>query len=149
VKALLAVLAGGALGTGLRLGLDLLVPHGDAGFPVSTLIINVVGAFALGLLTAHVWPRARPWVRAGLGPGLLGSFTTFSAFAVSLVSLAASGEWMPGALYLVATIVLGFGGAWAGLRLGARSARVEPSTRVSRAEPSTRVEPVDTPGVDT
>jgi CrcB protein len=149
VKALLAVLAGGALGTGLRLALDLLVPHGDAGFPVSTLIINVVGAFALGLLTAHVWPRARPWVRAGLGPGLLGSFTTFSAFAVSLVSLAASGEWMPGALYLVATIVLGFGGAWAGLRLGARSARVEPSTRVSRAEPSTRVEPVDTPGVDT
>jgi len=117
VKPLFAVLVGGALGTGLRLSLDLLVPHGDTDFPVSTLIINVVGAFALGLLTARVWPTARPWVRAGLGPGLLGSFTTFSAFAVSLVSLAASDQWMPGALYLVATIVLGFGAAWAGLRM--------------------------------
>ena len=117
MKPLFAVLVGGALGTGLRLSLDLLVPHGDTDFPVSTLIINVVGAFALGLLTARVWPTARPWVRAGLGPGLLGSFTTFSAFAVSLVSLAASDHWMPGALYLVTTIVLGFGAAWAGLRM--------------------------------
>ena len=132
MKPLFAVLVGGALGTGLRLSLDLLVPHGDTGFPVSTLIINVVGAFALGLLTARVWPTARPWVRAGLGPGLLGSFTTFSAFAVSLVSLAASDQWMPGALYLVATIVLGFGAAWAGLRMGSRG-RTAP---VSAPEPA-------------
>jgi CrcB protein len=116
VSSLLAVLVGGALGTGLRLGLDLLAA------PFSTVVINVVGSFALGLLTARVWPHARPWVRAGLGPGLLGSFTTFSAFAVALVSLADSGEWMLGALHLVATIVLGFGAAWAGLRLGARKA---------------------------
>jgi len=121
VKSLFAVLVGGALGTGLRLALDLLIVHGDADFPVSTLIINVVGAIALGFLTARLWPTARPWVRAGLGPGLLGSFTTFSAFAVSLVSLADAGEWMLGALYLVATLVLGFGGAWAGLRIGART----------------------------
>jgi len=121
VKSLFAVLVGGALGTGLRLSLDLLIVHGDADFPVSTLIINVVGTFALGFLTARVWPTARPWVRAGLGPGLLGSFTTFSAFAVSLVSLTDAGEWMLGALYLVATLVLGFGAAWAGLRIGART----------------------------
>lgn len=123
MKPLFAVLVGGAIGTGLRLGLDLAVPHGDAGFPVSTLVINAVGAFTLGLLTARLWPTARPWVRAGLGPGLLGSFTTFSAFAVSLVSLAASDEWMLGALYFGATLVLGFGAAWAGLRVGARPAR--------------------------
>ena len=79
MKSLFAVLVGGALGTGLRLALDLLIVHGDADFPVSTLIINVVGAIALGFLTARLWPTARPWVRAGLGPGLLGSFTTFSA----------------------------------------------------------------------
>ena len=112
MAALLAVLVGGALGTGLRLGLDSLI------FPFSTLVINVVGSFALGFLTARVWPTARPWVRAGLGPGVLGSFTTFSAFAVSLVSLASSGEWALGALYLVATIAVGFAAAWAGLRTG-------------------------------
>ena len=123
-RSLLAVVVGGALGTGLRLGLDLVVPHEP--FPLSTLIINVAGAFALGLLTARVWPTARPWVRAGLGPGLLGSFTTFSAFAVSLVSLGSSGQWMLGALYLVATIALGFGAAWAGLALGSRTGPTPP-----------------------
>jgi len=126
VKSLIAVLVGGALGTGLRLGLDLLVPHGDSDFPVSTLVINVVGAFALGLLTARLWPTARAWLRAGLGPGLLGSFTTFSAFAVSLVSLAASDEWMLGATYFVVTLVLGLGAAWAGLRWGAPAAPASP-----------------------
>jgi CrcB protein len=125
MASLLAVLLGGALGTGLRLGLDLLVPHGDSGFPVSTLIINIVGAFTLGLLTARVWPTARPWVRAGLGAGLLGSFTTFSAFAVALVSLASSDEWALGAVYLAATIALGFGAAWAGIRLGGRSPQLD------------------------
>jgi len=125
MAALFAVLAGGAIGTGLRLGLDLAIPHGDTGFPVSTLLINIVGAFTLGVLTARLWPTATPWLRAGLGPGLLGSFTTFSAFAVSLVSLAAAGEWMLGALYFGATLVLGFGAAWAGLRAGARLARPE------------------------
>ena len=118
-RALLAVVVGGMLGTALRLGLDLALPHGDGDFPVSTLLINVVGAFALGLLVARVWPGARPWVRAGLGAGLLGSFTTFSAFAVSLVSLTAADEWMPAAAYLVATLVFGLAAAWAGLRLGA------------------------------
>ena len=140
MAALLAVLAGGALGTGLRLALDSLVPHGDAAFPVSTLVINVVGAFTLGVLTARVGPTARPWVRAGLGPGLLGSFTTFSAFAVSLVSLTDAGEWQLGALYLVATVALGFGAAWAGLWVGARG---------SRTSGTSGVEAVETPGADT
>ncbi|GAB2457601.1 CrcB protein [Conyzicola lurida] len=118
-RSLLAVLAGGILGTGLRLGIDTLVTQ-----PLSTLVINVVGAFALGLLVSRVWPTARDWVRAGLGPGLLGSFTTFSAFAVTLVSLGASDEWMTALAYLVATLVLGLAGAWAGLRLGRRGSAV-------------------------
>jgi CrcB protein len=125
-RSLLAVLVGGALGTGLRLGLDLLVPHGDSDFPVSTLVINILGAFALGFVTARLWPTARPWVRAGLGPGLLGSFTTFSAFAVSLVSLASSGAAWLAALYLVATIALGFGAAWTGIRAGGRPSTLDP-----------------------
>ncbi|MFM9878393.1 MAG: FluC/FEX family fluoride channel [Rhodoglobus sp.] len=118
---LLAVLAGGAVGTALRLGIDTLVPHADAAFPVSTLLINTGGAFALGLLVARVWPTARSWLRAGLGAGLLGSFTTFSALAVSLVSLTAAGFGMLAAAYLAATMVLGLAAAALGLRLGART----------------------------
>ena len=118
-RSLLAVLVGGMLGTALRLGIDLAV-----GQPVSTLAINVVGAFALGYLVSRVWPTARDWVRAGLGPGLLGSFTTFSAFAVTLVSLGASDEWMSVLAYSVATLALGLAGAWAGLRVGRRGSAV-------------------------
>lgn len=115
---LLAVLVGGAVGTALRLGIDTLVPHGDADFPVSTLAINTLGAFVLGFLVARVWLGATTWLRAGLGAGLLGSFTTFSALVVSLVSLTAAGFGMLALAYLVATLVLGLAAAALGLRLG-------------------------------
>ena len=117
---LVAVLLGGAVGTSLRLAIDTVIPHPDDAFPLSTLIINTLGAFALGLLVARVWPSAPTWLRAALGAGLLGSFTTFSAVAVSLVSLSAAGEWMPALAYLAATLLLGFAAAALGLRLGTR-----------------------------
>jgi len=115
---LLAVLVGGAVGTALRLGIDTLLPHGDADFPVSTLAINTLGAFVLGVLVGRVWSTAPGWLRAGLGAGLLGSFTTFSALAVSLVSLTAAGFGMLALAYLAATLVLGLAAAALGLRLG-------------------------------
>ena len=116
-RELLAVIAGGMLGTAARITIDTLLPHSDRDFPLSTLIINVVGSFALGLLVARVWPVAAPWLRAGLGVGLLGSFTTFSAMAVSLVTL---GVGWTALLYLVLSIGLGLLAAFAGLRLGSR-----------------------------
>lgn len=112
-RELLAVALGGLIGTGARLAIDTLV-----GQPLSTLAINVVGSFALGLLVARLWSSAAPWLRAGLGAGLLGSFTTFSAVAVTLVQLGVS--W-GAALYLALTLALGLAAAWAGLRIGRRS----------------------------
>ena len=111
---------GGVVGTSLRLGLDTVIPRGGAAFPISTLIVNVVGAFALGLIVARLWASSPSWLRVGLGPGLMGSFTTFSALAVSLVTLSASGQWMTAAAYLVITLLLGFGAAALGLALGRR-----------------------------
>jgi CrcB protein len=120
----LAVIAGGILGTALRLGIDGALLHGDADFPWSTLLVNTLGAFALGLLVARVWPTAPSWLRAGLGVGVLGSFTTFSAVVVSLVSLADAGHWVLAAAWLAATLVLGLGAAWLGIRLGRRRGEV-------------------------
>jgi CrcB protein len=117
---LAAVVVGGLVGTGLRLTLDTVIPHGDHEFPISTLLINSVGALALGFLVGRLWPRVRVWVRAGLGAGLLGSFTTFSALAISLVSLGSANEWMLALSYLLASVALGLAAAWAGLRLGGR-----------------------------
>jgi len=111
-RALVAVLVGGMLGTALRLGLDTLVHQ-----PASTLVVNVIGSFALGFLVARVWPTAAPWLKAGLGPGLLGSFTTFSAFAVQVVTLGFS---LSSLLDIVLTMVLGLVAAFGGLALGGR-----------------------------
>ena len=116
-RELLAVVIGGMLGTAARLTIDTLLPHGDRDFPVSTLVINMVGSFALGLLVARVWPSAAPWLRAGLGVGLLGSFTTFSALAVSTVTL---GFGWTALLYVALSITLGLAAAFAGLRIGSR-----------------------------
>ncbi len=118
MRDLLAVVLGGVAGTGARFALDGVLLHEDDQFPLSTLIVNVIGAFALAYLVARVWPTAPSWLRAGLGVGLLGSFTTFSAVAVSLVSLSAAGQWIPAIAYLVATLALGLSAAWVGLRLG-------------------------------
>jgi CrcB protein len=117
-RSLFAVVIGGLVGTALRLGIDLALPHADDAFPLATLLINTVGAFALGVLVARLWPTAQQWTKALLGSGLLGSFTTYSAFAVSIVSLVSSDEWLVAAAYLVATMVLGLGAAFVGLRAG-------------------------------
>ena len=106
------------VGTTLRLGLDAAIPHTDDAFPLSTLIINVLGAFVLGALVSRLWPAAPGWLKVGLGPGLLGSFTTFSAVAVGLVALTAAGNGSIALAYLVLTLVLGFGAAALGLALG-------------------------------
>lgn len=121
MRSIVAVLVGGALGTGLRLGVDLLLPHGGAEFPLGTLVVNVVGAFALGLLVGRFWSTASEWLKAGLGPGLLGSFTTFSAVALSAVELTDAGAAPTALVYVAASVAGGLLAAVAGLRLGSRS----------------------------
>jgi CrcB protein len=125
---LLAVFAGGLAGTALRLLLDSLLPHTDSEFPLSTFLINISGSFVLGLLVSGLWLRNVPSiVKAGVGPGLLGSFTTFSALVLAEVLL--TGANPDGAaiavLYLVLSLVLGLGAALTGLLLGARMAPPE------------------------
>ncbi|WP_439564488.1 fluoride efflux transporter FluC [Microcella sp.] len=117
---LAAVLVGGALGTALRLAVDAALPHTLDQVALSTLIVNTLGAFVLGLLVALVWPRVPGWARAGLGAGLLGSFTTFSALAVSVVALAEAGDALLAVGTVVVSLALGLLAAGAGLALGRR-----------------------------
>jgi CrcB protein len=115
---LLALLLGGVLGTGLRITLDAVILHSDAEFPWSTLLINLVGSFVLAFMVARVWPTAPAWLRAGLGTGLLGSFTTFSALIVSLLTLTEAGMPLLALVYLLVSLLGGLGAALLGLRLG-------------------------------
>jgi CrcB protein len=104
----------------LRVLIDVAIVHDLDEFALSTLLVNTVGAFVLGLLVAALWPRVPGWVRVGLGPGILGSFTTFSALAISVVALARTGEIAVAVLSIVLSIGFGMLSAWAGLALGAR-----------------------------
>jgi fluoride exporter len=119
-RAWLAVAAGGFLGTELRYGLGLAFPDLPGAVPWATLVINVGGSFILAALTT-IWlarPKTAFWLRAGLGPGLLGSFTTFSAVVFSVDQLARAGEHMAWAAYLALSVLLGLATAGLGWRSG-------------------------------
>jgi fluoride exporter len=104
------VAAGGAIGTGLRFGLGWLLPA-QHGLPISIFVANVVGAFALGLLLEFLadtsldvgWSRR---VRLGVGTGMLGGFTTYSALATDTVTLALAHP-VVGVSYALLTVVIG------------------------------------------
>ena len=123
---IVAVLVGGFLGTFARFALDALIPHTTPGaWAISTTLVNVTGSFVLGFLTASLWVRRStpPWLKAGLGPGLLGSFTTFSAIVLNVVAAAHEGRVADALLALLSSLLLGLAAAWLGLRLGARASR--------------------------
>lgn len=126
MKTVLAALAGGAVGTGSRLAADLLLPHGGNELPIGTFLVNLVGSFLLGVAVARVWPVAPEWLRVALGPGLLGSFTTFSAVAVSAVELTSEGVALVAVVYVAASLVGGIAAAALGIHLGAPRATAPP-----------------------
>lgn len=100
----LVVAAGGAVGALGRYGLEVWVPD-DASFPWTTLAINVVGSFLLALLPALALVRRSPALTAALGPGLLGGFTTLSAYAEQSRALVAADRVGAAAAYVVVTLV--------------------------------------------
>jgi fluoride exporter len=135
VRAYLAVALGGLIGTGLRLAFDLAFPHTDGELPFETLIVNLAGAFALGWLVGGLWtrPSMPTWLKAGIGSGVLGSFTTLSAVMASLLVLTGEGEaWLAG-LYLLVSVVGGLGLAATGLRIGSLIAHRPMPTEVTDA----------------
>jgi CrcB protein len=121
VVLLIAVGVAGMIGALLRYSLGLLVDGWWVGaFPLGTLLINIIGSFALGWLTA--WANrvgnVPAWVKPGIGTGLIGSFTTFSTFSVETVTLVQQQLWGDAALYVGLSLFGGLFFAWAGLSIG-------------------------------
>ena len=114
---LLLVAMGGALGAVARYGVGLGAARlFGVAFPWGTLAVNIVGGLAMGLLAARVGPEQEA-LRLALGVGVLGGFTTFSAFSLETVRLM---EHQPGLamLYVAASVVLSVGACWLGLSIG-------------------------------
>jgi CrcB protein len=127
------VALGGVFGTAARealaLALPLRIPAG--GFPLAILLINVGGAFLLGLLLEAVTRRGsdtgpRRTLRLLLGTGFLGGFTTYSALATDTALLLGSpvaGPFGLAAGYALGSVLAGAIATWAGIAVGAVASR--------------------------
>lgn len=117
------IFLGAGLGGVLRHGIGSAVHtwYGPT-FPLGTLIVNVLGCLAMGVLTqmfSSTWP-VREEVRLALLVGVLGGFTTFSSFGRETMALLERGESGKAGLYVLLSNVLGIGAVWAGALLAKR-----------------------------
>jgi fluoride exporter len=122
--ALGVVAAGGAVGTAAREGLALAIPA-VGGLPIAILLINVVGAFVLGLLLEALLRRGadeggRRTLRLAAGTGFCGGFTTYSTLAVGTAELLRAGTPGLAVGYALGSVALGALAAWGGIAVGGR-----------------------------
>lgn len=111
---------GGFFGAILRFALGEWL-HSDNGFPVGTLLVNLLGCLALGWFLAFAKQRAvRGETVLLIGTGFLGSFTTFSTFSVETVNLLAAGQIMFALLYVLSSIFVGIFLAFLGFKLATK-----------------------------
>ncbi|WP_245632930.1 fluoride efflux transporter FluC [Alicyclobacillus kakegawensis] len=105
----MAIAFGGLVGGFLRWVIEILIPT-PGSFPLSTLVINLSGAFVLGFFYRIADENGlRSWIRSGVGTGLIGSFTTFSTFCFETSSLITSN--------IVLAVLYGLGSLISGLAL--------------------------------
>ncbi|MDP3293265.1 MAG: fluoride efflux transporter CrcB [Nevskia sp.] len=117
----LAVAAGGGLGSVARYGLSTLLRSTAPGFPWGTLAVNVVGGLAMGAITAYALTKPGALsdpLRLGLTTGILGGFTTFSAFSVETLLLWRDGSAATAFANIAANVILSLAACAFGLWLG-------------------------------
>ena len=121
---LLLVGLGGIVGTVARYGVTRAIP-GPEDWPVATFVVNMVGAFALGVVLESLARRGpdvgarRRW-RLVAGVGFCGAFTTYSTFAFEVTALTRAGHHVLAASYGIATLLVGFVATVAGIGLSSR-----------------------------
>jgi CrcB protein len=116
-----AIGVGGAAGTLARYGVGGLAQRLSATFPVSTLLINVVGSFLLGFLMRWLLgTAASPELRAALTIGFCGGFTTFSTFSYETARLMESGSWARAGTYVALSVLGSLLATFAGFVVAAR-----------------------------
>ncbi|MFT5797727.1 MAG: CrcB protein [Candidatus Azotimanducaceae bacterium] len=112
MKTMIFVALGGAVGASLRYLVGLAVA-----FPLGTLGVNVIGSFAIGLLWAGFEGRDIPYLMPLLMTGVLGGFTTFSAFSLDTLRLMQDGRIGMAGSYVLASVVLSLIACFVGLWL--------------------------------
>src|SRR5262245_37714784 len=119
--AVVAIAVGGAFGSVLRYALAAWVTSALRLGGTGTFVVNILGAFGLGLFFSLVetrFPTTSPMVRLGIATGIFGGFTTFSSYMLDVVTHAEAGRLGVAIALLAGTLVLGVLAMVAGLALG-------------------------------
>ena len=116
----LLVALGGAVGATLRYATSLVVVTPAGEFPWATLAVNILGSAAIGLLWGAYGSAEwfSSWGRALLVVGLLGGFTTFSAFSFETLALLQDGRWQLASAYVIVSLLGCLAAAAGGYALG-------------------------------
>jgi len=118
----LAVGVGGALGSLLRHGVNVLVSHRvERPVPYATLIVNVIGCLVIGALAGRIASGRlvlTPTMRTFIFVGVMGGFTTFSSFGLDTFTLAHGGDHAAAFWNVAGQVGLGLGAVWLGFNLG-------------------------------
>ena len=115
-----AVALGAVLGANLRFVVtNWAADRFGPDFPYGTFLINVSGAFAIGIVLSFLGERVgvNPMWRLFFATGFLGGYTTFSSYAWEVLTLVQDGDWLPAGAYVVGSNVVGFAGVWLGAAL--------------------------------
>ena len=114
------VLVGGGLGSVLRHTVNVLCARGiGIGFPYGTFVVNITGSLVMGLIAGYLafkGEASQPW-RLFLMTGILGGYTTFSAFSLDAALLYERGELGLAAFYVLGSVLFSILGLFAGLAL--------------------------------
>lgn len=116
----LIVFLGAGIGGTLRYLVNVIalrLPGAD--YSLGTVAINIAGSFVMGLVAGAFMARADlpASLRLFLATGVLGGFTTFSAFSLDAVAIYERGEPVMAALYVASSVILSIAGLWAGLSI--------------------------------
>ena len=100
---------GGMVGSMLRYGVSMLTMECGDGFPIKTLLTNIVGCFLIGIIVmlSGKYSKLSPEMTLMLKTGVCGGFTTFSTFALESVTLIQKGDILSGLLYIVFSVAGG------------------------------------------
>ena len=120
---LAAVFAGGAAGAIVRALVAEALPHDPGAWPWGTFLVNVAGAFVLGLVVTREQERLPPssYRRPLLGTGFCGALTTFSTMQVELLWMLDAGDLGLAAAYALASVAAGFGAVMLATNLARRT----------------------------
>lgn len=115
IPTVLQVALGGAIGAAARYGVGVALFRPSSTFPIGVLAVNVVGSFLMGLIVVYLGQKMLAHLNPFLMTGVLGGFTTFSAFSLEAYTLFERGDLGQAALYVALSVVLSIAALIAGV----------------------------------